>query len=52
MHNTTGRDTQHHEIHEGVDGTTHGILKSQNGSIAVSTNNFKHLMMINVGRNM
>jgi hypothetical protein len=51
-HKTTGRDTQHHEIHQRVDGTTHRILESQNGSKAVSTVTFKHMMMASVGRNM
>jgi hypothetical protein len=51
-HNTTGRVAQHHEIHKPADGTTHLILESQNRSTAVSTSNFKHLMMMNVSRNM
>jgi hypothetical protein len=37
---TQHEDTQHHEIHESVDGTTHRISESQNGSTAISTNNF------------
>jgi hypothetical protein len=52
IHNTTGRATQYHGIHERVGGTTHRILEPQNGSTAVSTNNFKHLMMTSVGRNV
>jgi hypothetical protein len=28
------------QIHEHIDGTTHRILESQNGSTAVTTNNF------------
>jgi hypothetical protein len=45
-------DTQHLGIHERVDGTTHRISEPRNGSTAVFKNNFKHLMMTTVGRNM
>jgi hypothetical protein len=33
------------EIHGRVDGTTHGISESLNGSTAVSINNFEHLVI-------
>jgi hypothetical protein len=33
-------------------GTAHQILEPQNGTIAVFTKNFKHLVVTSVGRNM
>jgi hypothetical protein len=39
-HNTTGRSSQHHGIHESVGGNAHRIFESRNGRTAVSTNSF------------
>jgi hypothetical protein len=38
------------QIHEHVDGATRRILEPRNENMAVFTNNFKYLMMTNIGR--